>query len=104
MKKRTALAAVMAIAMGLAIARLDTSPNWDDTGITVFLLFSASAIAGFFTIGFPWLIALAASIWIPLFNIIQSGNFASTVALIAGFAGSYTGFYLKKYFLQSDNT
>jgi hypothetical protein len=95
--RRIALVMILAIAFGLIIAKIDTSPNWDDTGVSMFLLFSASAICGFLVPQYPWLIALSVCLWIPLYNIISSGNYGSLLAIVPGFAGAYTGFYGRKF-------
>ena len=95
--RKIALLMILAIGLGLIVTRIDTRPNWDDTGISMILLFSASAICGFFVPQYPWLIALSVSFWIPFYHVISAGNYGSMLAFIPGFAGAYSGFYLKKY-------
>ncbi|MBI1389093.1 MAG: hypothetical protein GC154_11660 [bacterium] len=47
--------ALLALTAGVAIAWLDTRPNWDDAGVTAGMLVIASAIAG--ALGAPWWLA-----------------------------------------------
>jgi len=95
MKNKFNLYFLLAEFTGLAIAWIDSRPNWDDTGITVFIILLTSTMFGFFTFSKPWLIALAVSMWIPLLAIIWTHKFESLFALIPGFAGTYTGYYIK---------
>ena len=95
MKKIQLLVLALAVASGLAIDWFDSLPNWDDTGITVFLVLIAGALWGYLTPSKPWLIALAVSIWIPLTGIIITSNYGTLIAFIPGFVGAYIGFFLK---------
>jgi uncharacterized membrane protein YjjP (DUF1212 family) len=96
MKKTNIIVLVLSAIAGLAIAGIDSRPNWDDTGITVFMVLCAVTLFGYFSTYKPWLIALAVSIWIPLFCIASSNNFGSMIALIPGFVGAYFGHFIKK--------
>ena len=97
MTRRISLIMILAILLGLIVTRIDTRPHWDDTGITVFLLFCASVICGYLIPRHPWLIALSVCFWIPFYNILVSRNYGSLIALLPGFVGAYTGYYLKKF-------
>ena len=96
MKKASFFVVIPATLAGLAIAWIDSRPNWDDTGISVLMVLSAAAIFGYFTSQKPWLTALAVSIWIPLMSIAQTHNFGGLLALLPGFVGAYLGFAFKK--------
>ncbi|MCX6237868.1 MAG: hypothetical protein NTY07_09995 [Bacteroidia bacterium] len=96
MKKTSLIVLSLAILSGLAIAWIDSRPNWDDTGISVLMVLSAATLFGYFTKQRPWLTALAASVWIPIFGIIGTHNFGSLIAIIPGFIGAYLGFFFKK--------
>jgi len=101
-KSQIKFAVVLAIAIlfGITIAWVDTRPHWNDTGITVMLLLLVSLVCGYFTTQKPWLIAFAAGLWVPLFNIALTGNFGVLAALGFTFAGAYAGYYLKKKLSQ----
>ncbi len=88
----------LALVLGLAIAWIDSRPNWDDAGITVVMVLSASALCGFISVRKPWLIALAVGIWIPLAGIITTHNYGGIIALIPAFLGSYSGHFIKRAF------
>jgi hypothetical protein len=90
-RDQTGRVTVLAVLTGIAIAWIDTRPGWDDTGVTVGLVFLFSALWGALAPKRPWLTALAVGVWIPLANIIVAGNFESSVALIVAFAGAYAG-------------
>jgi hypothetical protein len=83
--------ALVALALGLAIGLVDTSPGWDDTGITVGTLLIASALFGAADPARAWLWALAVGIWIPALNIAMHHNYGSLPSV----------FITKKAFPQS---
>ena len=95
-KKSFFIWCALAIVMGLIVAWIDSRPNWDDTGISAILIFSIALIFGYLASQKPWIIALAVSIWIPLFSIISSPNYGGLLALIPGFIGAYIGFFIKR--------
>ena len=96
MKKSFVFYVLLAVVLGFAIAWMDSRPNWDGTGISVFLVLVAALLCGFLAAQKPWLIALAVGIWIPLFGIVFTQNFGSLLALLPGFAGAYAGYGFRK--------
>ena len=54
-----------ALAIGAAIAYVDSRPTWDDTGVTAGTLLLSAAALSYFARRRAWLIALAVGIWIP---------------------------------------
>jgi len=95
LKKIFIFSLILAIAMGLVIAWIDSRPKWDDAGITALMVLAASALCAFLASRRPWLIALAAGIWIPLSGILSSGNFGSLLAIIPAFIGAFIGWFAK---------
>ena len=93
---------IVAVVVGLCIAWVDTRPRWDDTGITVAMIFGTSAVFGSLLPRHAWLLAIAIGAWIPLANIIQFNNYGSVLALVVAFAGAYAGAFLRRTFF-SDN-
>ncbi len=89
--QRWYLLLVPALAVGLAIGFVDSSPHWDDTGITVGVVVIASGLLSALAPGRAWLWALAVGIWIPTFNIALHHGFASAAALVFATAGAYAG-------------
>ena len=89
---RTWLLAILATAIGIAIALVDARPTWDDTGITAGVLlvtaFIVSALAG----GRPWLWALLVGTWVPALTILNGGDPAAVLALAFAAAGAYAGY------------
>lgn len=89
---RTSLLAIIAAAIGIAIAVIDASPTWDDTGITAGALlitaFIVSALAG----RRPWLWALLIGVWVPATAIVKGGDPAVLLALAFAVAGAYAGY------------
>lgn len=96
MKKQFIISLILAIASGLAFAWIDTRPHWNDTGITVFLVLLSALFCGYLSSQKPWLIALAVSIWLPLFNIIIAHNFGALLALAPGFIGAFLGYFVRR--------
>jgi len=101
MKKSFSIYFMIALLAGLAIAWMDSRPNWDDTGITVFLILAVAALFGFLTFEEPWLIALAVSIWIPIVEIGATPNYGALLSLLPGFAGAYLGYFIRKIMKDS---
>jgi hypothetical protein len=83
-------------AIGLMLSKIDTSKNWNDTGITVGLLLFCSFLLGAAVPRFAWLWAIILSAFIFLFNVIQSGNYQSVGALLFAFIGAYCGVFFNK--------
>jgi hypothetical protein len=88
---RTGLLAIIAAALGIAIALVDARPTWDDTGITAGVVlitaFIVSALAG----RRPWLWALLVGVWVPAITIANGGDPAAVLALGFAVVGAYAG-------------
>jgi hypothetical protein len=98
MKSSLITGLAVGILLGLLIAYVDTSPRWDDTGISVIMLLVASLVCGAISLNKTWLIALSVGVWVPLFNIVSHQNYGSLIALIPAFVGAYIGSFLRKAF------
>jgi hypothetical protein len=85
----------LALAIGLAIAYVDSRPTWDDAGITAVSLLLAAAIFGLIAPQRPWLWGVAIGIWIPLHQIARAprfGAFLGAVVILAfPMVGAYAG-------------
>ena len=88
-----------AVAVGLALAYVDSRPSWDDTGVTAGALLLAAFLLAALAPRRPWVVALAVGIWIPLFGIVGRGNYGSLLALVVAFAGAYAGSLLRRVIL-----
>jgi len=91
-------AIILSIVLGITIAWIDSSPNWDDTGVSVFMVLVASFVCGYLAGYRPWLIALLVSIWVPMLSILTTQNYGSFLALIPGVLGAYAGHLVRKGF------
>jgi hypothetical protein len=77
----------MTLLAGLAIAWVDSRPNWDDTGISAGLVLITAAVATFTGVK-PWLTALCVAG--PLIIVgLSRGNAGSLLALLFALAGAY---------------
>jgi hypothetical protein len=88
-----------ALVLGLAIALVDSSPGWDDTGITATALLLACALFGAAGPAHAWLWAAAVGMWIPALNIARHHdhpNYGSLLALAFAYAGAYGGAFARK--------
>jgi hypothetical protein len=81
----------LALVLGLLIALVDTSPNWDDTGITATAVFASCGILGAVHPARAWQCALAIGLWVPALGIALDQNYESLMALAVAFAGAYAG-------------
>jgi hypothetical protein len=87
---------VIAVALGLFIAYVDSRPNWDDTGITAGAIFVTCGVLAIVSPSRPWLWALAVGIWIPVLGIAMTRNYSAILALVFAFAGAYAGMAFRK--------
>lgn len=94
--KRFWLLFAFSVLIGLLIAWIDSSPNWDDTGITVVMIVIAAGVFGYLYPKYSFVWALTVSMWIPLWNIVNSGDYSILIVLLFGFIGAYIGFFIKK--------
>ena len=89
----------LALALGIAIAYVDSSPGWDDTGVSAAAMLGVSGAFGLLHPARPWLWALVVGAWIPAFGIIREFNYPSLIALAFSFAGAYAGAVLRRKFV-----
>ncbi len=90
---------VAAVAVGLAIAYVDSRPGWDDAGITAFSMLLAAGLFGLIAPRRAWLWALAVGIWVPAYAIARADSpraFAMLLVLVFPFAGAYAGFAVRR--------
>lgn len=80
-----------ALVLGLALALVDSSPGWDDTGLSAAALLVAAALFGAARPSRAWLWALALGLWIPVLGIAVRGNLAALIALVPAFLGAFAG-------------
>ncbi len=102
MNRQTLGVLAAAAAVGVAIAWVDSRPNWDDTGISAGALLLSSAVFGAAAPRTPWLWALAVGLWIPLFGILRDHNYSVILVLAFTFAGAYIGAGLRRLFAPPD--
>lgn len=91
---------IAAIAIGLAIAWVDSRPHWDDAGITAGLLLLSAGLLGVAGPKRPWLWALGVGIWIPAALIARTptlGNVLGSFVILAfPMAGAYAGMAVRR--------
>lgn len=87
----------LALIVGLLIALVDSSPGWDDTGVTAFAILVSSGLFGAIHPARPWLYALAVGSWIPFLGITLQGSYESLPALAFAFAGAYAGKLVSRF-------
>ena len=100
---------VLAVAMGAAIAWMDSRPHWDDTGITVGSLLLSAALLGAMGPQRAWIWGLAVGVWLPLHLIagavtahrVTLGTAGYLVILAFPMAGAYAGVGLRKIFARA---
>lgn len=93
---RTWILAVVATAVGLAIASVDSRPTWDDTGITAGAIFVSAFLIAALARRRPWLWALLVGGWVPVFALASGRDPAALLALVFAFLGAYAGFGLSR--------
>jgi hypothetical protein len=88
----------IAVLLGISIATVDSHPNWDYRPVSYVELALVTAVCGYIAGRKPWILALAAGIWMPMFSILITQNYDSLIAFVAAFAGVYAGFGLRLAF------
>ena len=89
--RRHAAAIVVAVAAGVGVALIDSSPGWDSTGITAGLLLGGAAAAAAMGRDRPWLWALVVGLPTPILETVRDGNAGSWLALIFAAGGATIG-------------
>ena len=92
--RRRPIAFVVALAIGVAVALIDSSPGWDSTGITAGLLFLGAGAAAAIGRDRPWLWALLVGLPTPLLETVRDGNAGSWLALVFAALGAAVGWAL----------
>ncbi len=87
----------LALVLGLLIAFVDSSPGWDDTGISAAAVFTSCGILGVVHPVRAWQWALAVGLWIPVLGIALHGNYESWAALAVALAGACAGKSARKF-------
>jgi hypothetical protein len=89
-----------AIALGVAIAWVDSRPHWDDTGITAGSLLLSAGLLGLIGPRRPWLWALGIGLWVPLYLFVQKPTIGSAlggcVIVAIPMAGAYAGMAVRR--------
>jgi hypothetical protein len=93
---RGAVAAVIAVGGGIALAFMDSRPGFDDTGITAVALFVFASIASTIGGSKPWLWASLVGAWTPLIEISGGGSTGSLLALAFAGAGAAAGYLVAR--------
>ena len=81
----------LALVLGLLIAFVDSSPGWDDTGITAATVFTSCGVLGAIHPSRAWQWALAIGWWIPALGVALHQNYESWAALAVALVGAYAG-------------
>ena len=86
---------VVAILCGIFLAYMDSSPGWDDTGITVIGLLTSAGLITLLGHPRPWLIAFAVGLWIPLRYIYMNHDLTMVFVLLFPLVGAYAGWAIR---------
>jgi len=82
---------------GALIALVDSSPGWDDTGVSAAMVLTASGLVGALHPQGAWVWALAVGLWIPLLGLVfDRFDYASLLALAFASVGAYAGAFAGK--------
>ena len=81
----------LALVLGLLIALVDSSPGWDDTGVSAAAIFTSCGFLGAIHPRRTWQWALAVGSWIPMLGIALHQNYESWAGLAVALVGAYAG-------------
>ena len=93
---RDLILAAIALAIGIALAWMDSSPGFDAVGITVGLLILSSALVAGAAGRWPWLWALLIGAPIPIAEVPPTGGTAPFVALAFAAVGAGIGYLARR--------
>lgn len=82
---------VLGLALGVALAWIDSRPTWDDTGVTFVGILLVSAVCTALGTRPWWLVALFVGGLIPVVEITLASNWLSLLALVPAVLGSLAG-------------
>ena len=85
---------LVALMLGMLIFMVDSSPGWDDTGVSAAMVLAASGLMGAIHPARAWVWALAVGSWVPLMGFaLKPAGFhpASVLALAIATAGALIG-------------
>jgi hypothetical protein len=80
---------------GILLAYIDSLPKWDDAGIIAGGLLLISGLLTLLGYRRPWLMALAAGLWVPLRGIAVTRDLSLLLLLVFPFLGAYAGFLVR---------
>jgi len=86
-----ALVAGVALAVGLAIAYVDSRTTWDDAGVTAGALLIAAGVLGALRPRLWWMVGLLVGGPVPVFNYVLHGNLQAIAALAFALVGAAVG-------------
>lgn len=80
-----------------AAVLVDSSPGWDDTGVSAAVVFTSCEILGTVYPARAWQWALAVGLWIPALGIALHKNYESWAGLAVAFVGTYAGTLVRRF-------
>jgi hypothetical protein len=80
----------------VAIALVDSSPGWDDTGISAAAVFATCGLLCALNPTRLWLWPVLVGLWIPVLGIALHYNYESVMALAVALAGSCLGTLIRR--------
>jgi hypothetical protein len=93
-----------ALLLGALIALVDSSPGWDDTGVSAALVLTASGLMGALHPQRAWVWAFAVGSWIPLLGgAFDRFDYASLLTLVFALVGAYAGAFFGKRLTTTAN-
>ena len=103
-RRQFVLLVTTALLLGALIALVDSSPGWDDTGVSAAMVLTASGLMGALHPQRAWVWAFAVGSWIPLLGVaFDRFEYASLLALIIALVGAYVGAFAGKRLRTSAN-
>jgi hypothetical protein len=86
---RFVLLVLLAAMLEALISMVDSTPGWDDMGVSTVMVLGASALMGALHPHRAWVCALAVGSWIPALSITLGHSYAPLAALAFALVGAY---------------
>jgi hypothetical protein len=87
--------------LGMLIFMVDSSPGWDDTGVSAAMVLVASGLMGAIHPARAWVWALAVGLWVPLMGFASDPAGFHSASVFAT-VGAYVGALVGRYLAESD--
>lgn len=90
-----------ALVAGFAIGWMDSSPGFDDTGVTAGALLIVAGLFAFISGRRPWLWGFLLGVCVPVLDLLRTGSPVASPAIVFALAGAFAGWAARQTFASA---